>query len=93
MEIDDVHKIAHLARLSLDDDEAARYAGDLNNILGLVELMTERDTSNVKPMSNPHDATQRLREDVVTETVDRDHFQRNAPLAENGLYLVPRVLD
>jgi aspartyl-tRNA(Asn)/glutamyl-tRNA(Gln) amidotransferase subunit C len=93
MEISEVQKIAHLARLSLSDDDATRYAGELNNILELVERMNARDTDGIRPMSNPLDATQGLRADEVTETIDRELFQSSAPLAEGGLYLVPKVID
>ena len=93
IEIEEVRQIARLARLALTHDEATRYATDLNNILGMLERMNARDTTGVEPMSNPLDATQRLRPDVVTETVDRERFQDQAPHAEDGLYLVPKVID
>ena len=93
IKIEEVRQIARLARLALNEGEAERYADDLNNILGLVERMNARDTSGVEPMSNPLDATQRLRPDAVTETVDRERFQDQAPQAEDGLYLVPKVID
>ncbi len=90
---DDVKKIAHLARLQIAEQDIPGYASNLSNILELVEQMNEVDTDNVTPMAHPTEAHQRLREDVVTETNQRDHFQKIAPAVENGLYLVPRVIE
>ena len=89
----DVEKIAHLARLSLDENDIPGYAGSLSSILELVEQMNAVDTENVAPMAHPHDAFQRLREDVVTEENQREHFQKIAPEVEDGLYLVPQVIE
>lgn len=89
----DVEKIAHLARLAIIEDDIPGYAGSLSSILELVEQMDAVDTENVTPMAHPHDAYQRLREDVVTEENQREHFQKNAPAVENGLYLVPQVIE
>nr|VFJ52522.1 MAG: aspartyl/glutamyl-tRNA(Asn/Gln) amidotransferase subunit C [Candidatus Kentron sp. DK] len=89
----DVEKIAHLARLAIDESDTERYAHDLSNILDLVGQMASVETDGVTPMSHPLDATQRLRPDEVTEDNLREHFQKNAPLTEGGLYLVPRVIE
>ncbi|MDH5300778.1 MAG: Asp-tRNA(Asn)/Glu-tRNA(Gln) amidotransferase subunit GatC [Gammaproteobacteria bacterium] len=89
----DVEKIAHLARLSLDEKDIPAYAENLSNILNLVEQMNSIDTSGVAPMAHPLDAVQRLRSDEVTEIDQRDHFQKFAPAVENGLYLVPKVIE
>lgn len=89
----DVEKIAHLARIAIADEDIPGYAESLSNILNLVEQMDAVDTENVSPMAHPQDAFQRLREDIVTEENQREHFQKNAPEVENGLYLVPQVLD
>lgn len=89
----DVEKIAHLARLTIDDADTADYARDLNNILQLVEQMSEADTSEVSPMAHPLDAHQRLRPDVVTEQDQRSLFQSIAPETEAGVYLVPKVIE
>jgi len=89
----DVEKIAHLARLAIADEDIPGYAGSLSSILQLVEQMDAVDTKNVLPMAHPQDAHQRLREDVVTEKNQREHFQRITENVENGLYLVPKVLD
>ena len=93
LEKSDVEKIAHLARLAIDENDVPEYARNLSNILGLVEQMSAVDTENVTPMAHPLDATQRLRADEVTETNQREHFQEIAPSVENGLYLVPKVIE
>lgn len=89
----DVEKIAHLARIAISDEDIPGYAESLSNILQLVEQMDAVDTENVTPMAHPHAAFQRLREDKVTESDQREHFQKSTPHVENGLYLVPKVLD
>ncbi len=88
-----VKKIAHLARLKIDDADVEAYANNLSSILHLVEQMNAVDTEGVVPMAHPFDAVQRLREDVVTEENQRDAFQAVAPKAEDGLYLVPKVIE
>ena len=69
------------------------YVNDLSNILALVEQMNQVDSSGVEPLSNPHDASQRLRADDVTEDDHRDRFQSIAPDVAEGLYRVPRVIE
>lgn len=89
----DIDKIAHLARLAITPEQAANYATDLSRILDLVEQMNAVDTSGVEPMAHPLHMVQRLRPDIACEPDQREHFQSIAPLTENGLYLVPKVLD
>ncbi|MEJ2361722.1 MAG: Asp-tRNA(Asn)/Glu-tRNA(Gln) amidotransferase subunit GatC [Gammaproteobacteria bacterium] len=89
----DVKKIAHLARLAIDEADIPRYASNLSDILHLVEQMDAVDTAAVTPMAHPLDEVQRLREDVVTEADQRDNFQQCAPLTQDGLYLVPKVIE
>jgi aspartyl-tRNA(Asn)/glutamyl-tRNA(Gln) amidotransferase subunit C len=89
----DVEKIAHLARLSISDNDIPTYAENLSNILQLVEQMNSVDTSNINPMAHPLAETQRLRADEITEEDQKDHFQKIAPATENGLYLVPKVIE
>ena len=93
LKTEQVLEIAHLARLHIDADEADRYAADLSSILDLVEQMESVDSSAVEPLSNPLDATQRLRADEVTESDQRDKFQAIAPDVEAGFYRVPRVIE
>lgn len=90
---DDVEKIAHLARLAISEADIPDYASDLSNILGLVSQMEAVATDAVTPMAHPLDMAQRLRPDVVTEADQRDRFQQNSPSVENGLFLVPQVLE
>ncbi len=89
----EVKKIAHLARLGIEEENVAAYATDLNGILTLMAQMSDLNTDNIKPMAHPMDQIQRLRADTVTETNQRDYFQGIAPQTENGLYLVPKVIE
>ena len=89
----EVKRIAHLARLAIDEEDIAKYAHNLSNILDLVDQMSAVDTDNVSPMAHPLDTLQRLREDAVTEQDRRDQFQSVASATENGLYLVPKVIE
>ena len=89
----DVEKIAHLARLAISETDVPLYARNLSNILELVEQMNAVATDDVTPMAHPLDTVQRLREDDVTESNQREHFQAIAPSVEDGLYLVPKVIE
>lgn len=89
----DVENIAHLARLAISEEDIPAYAENLSSILTLVEQMNAVDTTGVTPMAHPLEMAQRLREDVVTEPDQREHFQRHAPAVENGLFLVPKVIE
>ena len=90
---DQVQHIAMLARLKLADDEFAETVDKLSRIVDFVDQLSQADTGDVVPMAHPLNQAQRLRADVVTETVDRDHFQENAPSVKGGFYLVPKVLE
>ena len=90
---EDVNKIAHLARLGIDHQDIDAYTKDLSGILDLMTQMSELDTTGVEPMAHPLDQVQRLRPDVVTESDHREQFQAIAPQVENGLYLVPKVIE
>jgi aspartyl-tRNA(Asn)/glutamyl-tRNA(Gln) amidotransferase subunit C len=89
----DVQKIAHLARVRISAEEEGRYVHDLNNILHLVEQMSAVDTRGVSPMAHPLHMVQRLRPDEVLEPDRRELFQGVAPATEDGLYLVPKVIE
>jgi aspartyl-tRNA(Asn)/glutamyl-tRNA(Gln) amidotransferase subunit C len=91
--IDDVEKIAHLARLDMQPNDAASLQQDLSNILNLVEQMNAVDTQNVQPMAHPLSMSQRLREDAATEQNQRDDYQAISPAVEKGLFLVPKVIE
>ena len=93
LSIDDVKRIARLARIRVSEDEAAGYQTRLNGIFGLIESMQAVDTAGVEPMSHAQDLAQRLRPDAVTEPNRREAFQAVAPQTENGLYLVPKVIE
>lgn len=88
-----ITQIARLARLKTSPEEAQFYAAQLNTIMQLVEQMNRIDTTGIEPMSHPHDAALRLRADEVTKPDRRDDYQALAPECEDGLYLVPRVID
>lgn len=90
---DQVRNIAHLARLAIDEDDVPRYAQELSRILDLVEQMEQVDTSKLVPMAHPLDTSQRLREDRVSESDQRELFQADAPAVQDGLYLVPKVIE
>ena len=93
----DVSRIAHLARLELTADEQAAMLGQLNGFFGIVERMSAVDTRGVEPLYTPlsalHAVSLRLRDDVVTETDQRARNQRSAPAVEDGLFLVPKVME
>lgn len=89
----DIKRIAHLARIEVSDAEADATLTKLTGILDLIEQMQAVDTAGIVPMSHSQDVTQRLRDDVVTETNQRELFQSIAPAVEDGLYLVPKVIE
>ena len=93
----DVSRIAHLARLELSAAEQAQMLAQLNGFFGIVEQMGAVDTRGVEPLYTPLSAVQevalRLREDAVTESNQRELNQRSAPAVENGLFLVPKVIE
>lgn len=89
----EVQKVAHLARLAIPADQTAAYVSKISSIIDLVAQLSAIDTEGVEPMAHPLDAVQRLREDVATETNHREAYQAVAPEVENGLYLVPKVIE
>ena len=102
LSIEDIKKIAHLARIEVNDSDAAATLTKLTGILGLIEQMQAVNTEGIVPMSHSQDVVQRLREDVVTQTNQREVFQQIAPAlgngsteraVDNGLYLVPKVIE
>jgi aspartyl-tRNA(Asn)/glutamyl-tRNA(Gln) amidotransferase subunit C len=90
---DTVRDMAQLARLRVDEDEIEDLTQRFSAVLDLFEVLGSADVAGVAPMAHPLDATQTLRDDVVTEGNRRDELQAVAPLVENGLYLVPRVVE
>ncbi|MGQ5522610.1 Asp-tRNA(Asn)/Glu-tRNA(Gln) amidotransferase subunit GatC [Chitinimonas sp. PSY-7] len=89
----DVRRIARLARLRVSDEEVTEVGRQLNGILGLIEKLQAIDTEGVEPMSHARDVALRLRDDEATAPNIRDKFQAIAPAVENGLYLVPKVIE
>lgn len=89
----DVEKVARLARLAMTPAEIETARSQLSGIFGLIEEMQAVDTKGIAPMSHAQDVAQRLREDKVTETNQREAFQAIAPQVEGGLYLVPQVIE
>ena len=94
---DEVSRIAHLARLELAPEEQATLRGQLNDFFRIVEQMSAVDTAGLEPLHTPlsaiGDVELRLRPDVVTETNMRERNMANAPSAEDGLFLVPKVIE
>jgi aspartyl-tRNA(Asn)/glutamyl-tRNA(Gln) amidotransferase subunit C len=90
---EEVKQIAYLARLGIDEKDIKSYTSDLSNMLDLMTQMSDAETDNIQPMAHPMDQMQRLRPDVATEENQRQIFQSIAPQTENGLYLVPKVID
>ena len=91
--LDDVKRVAHLARIAIDDDEVRATHTQLTGIFDMIAQMQALDVSAIAPMSHAQDVVQRLRDDVVSETDQREHFQAVAPQVEAGLYLVPKVIE
>ncbi len=93
----DIDRIAHLARLELSPEKSARTLTQLNDFFSMVAQMQAVDTTGVAPLTHPaaviQDVQLRLQDDVVTETNQRDAYLRNAPAAEQGLFLVPKVIE
>ena len=90
---DVVKNVAELAQLELNPEEIKRLLTGMQKILDLAEQMQSIDTEGVDPVSNPLDSTQQLRRDKVTEKNERDLYQSIAPETQDGLYLVPKVIE
>jgi aspartyl-tRNA(Asn)/glutamyl-tRNA(Gln) amidotransferase subunit C len=90
---DDIRKLCHLARLEITDEEIADVSAKLSSIVAMVGQLKAVDTTGVTPMAHPLERPQRLRPDVVTETDLHELYQKNAPLVERDLYLVPKVIE
>lgn len=89
----DIEKLSDLARIDLTEDTLTATMDGINRVLGLIDQLRAADTQGVAPLAHPLDATQRLREDRVSETVDREALLAIAPAVEAGLYLVPKVIE
>jgi aspartyl-tRNA(Asn)/glutamyl-tRNA(Gln) amidotransferase subunit C len=93
LSLDDVKRVAVLARIEIGEEEASIALGQLSGIFSLIQQMQAADTTTIAPMSHAQDVMQRLRPDNVTETDQRELFQSIAPQVEAGLYLVPKVIE
>jgi aspartyl-tRNA(Asn)/glutamyl-tRNA(Gln) amidotransferase subunit C len=91
--IQDVKRVAHLARIAVTEDEAADVLRKLTGIFALIEDMRKVDTTGIEPMSHAADVSLTLRDDAVTETDHRERYQSVAPATADGLYLVPKVIE
>lgn len=88
-----VKRVAHLARIALDEEEAQRMSGELNAILGFVEQLDEVDVTDVEPMTSVMPMALRMREDIVTDGNKARDIIANAPVTEEGFFLVPKVVE
>jgi aspartyl-tRNA(Asn)/glutamyl-tRNA(Gln) amidotransferase subunit C len=93
LDLEQVRRIAHLARIEVTDAEAQRTLAQLADIFAMIEKMRAVDTTGIEPMAHPLGGSQRLRDDVVTETDRRSENMRNAPEQQDGLFLVPKVIE
>lgn len=93
MDANEIAKLAHLARINIEDTIVSDVAENISRILSLVDELQAADTDGVEPMSHPMDAVQRLRADTVSEANQRDRLQACAPAVDKGLFLVPKVID
>ncbi|HVO90257.1 MAG TPA: Asp-tRNA(Asn)/Glu-tRNA(Gln) amidotransferase subunit GatC [Casimicrobiaceae bacterium] len=91
--LDDVQRLAQLARIDLDAAEAREVHGKLDAIFALINELQSIDTTGAEPMSHAQDVSAPLREDVVSESDRHEDYQKVAPAVEDGLYLVPKVIE
>lgn len=93
LSLNDVKRIADLAYIEIDENQAEATLAQLSSIFNMIETMQSVDASAIEPMSHSQSASQRLREDIVTESDQRVLFQSIAPQVQEGLYLVPQVIE
>jgi aspartyl-tRNA(Asn)/glutamyl-tRNA(Gln) amidotransferase subunit C len=93
LEVSEISKLAQLARINIEPEMVNEVTDSITSILNLVNQLQAVDTTGIEPMAHPMDVFQRLRADIVTEEVQRDELQANAPAVDKGLFLVPKVID
>lgn len=93
LSLNDVKRIADLAYIEIDENQAEATLTQLSSIFNMIETMQSVDTSAIEPMSHSQSVSQRLREDIVTESDQRVLFQSIAPQVQEELYLVPQVIE
>jgi aspartyl-tRNA(Asn)/glutamyl-tRNA(Gln) amidotransferase subunit C len=91
--LDDVHRIAHLARIEIDEAAVREVHGKLGAIFAMINTLQAVDTTGIEPMAHAQDVMLPLRDDIVTASDQRGLFQSAAPAVQDGLYLVPRVVE
>jgi aspartyl-tRNA(Asn)/glutamyl-tRNA(Gln) amidotransferase subunit C len=89
----EIIEIASLARLGINEDTAKRYADDITKVLTLMKTLSDVDTTGIQPLSNIHEVCYHLRADIADHNIDRARNQSMAPAVEDGLYLVPQVIE
>lgn len=90
---EDILEVARLSRLAVDDNTAQDYANDIDKILKMMQTIASVDTDHLTPLANVHEAAQELRADIPNADIDRELNQSIAPAVEQGLYLVPQVIE
>lgn len=93
VDIDTVKRVAHLARIEVQDADAERMTGELNQILGFVEQLSEVNVDGVEPMTSAIPTTMRLRPDEVTDGSKADDVVANSPATEDNFFMVPKVVE
>ena len=91
--VEEVKQVARLARIHVTEEQATRFSSDLSSILDLMETLSQIDTDGVTPLTSPHESHQPLRADVVSEVNQRDALMQNTEAKQDGLFLVPQVID
>jgi|DeeseametaMP0747_FD_contig_123_5387_length_491_multi_10_in_0_out_1_2 aspartyl-tRNA(Asn)/glutamyl-tRNA(Gln) amidotransferase subunit C len=91
--VEEVKQVARLARIHVTEEQATRFSSDLSSILGLMETLSQIDTDGVTPLTSPHESHQPLRADVVSEVNQREALMQNTEAKQDGLFLVPQVID
>ncbi len=93
VDLDTVKRVAKLARIAVSEDHAEKLVGDLNNILGFVEQLSEVDVDGVEPMTSVVETSMKKRADIVTDGDRASDILANAPASEEGFFLVPKVVE
>lgn len=93
VDLETVKRVARLARIAVDDESARTLQGDLNAILGFVEQLNEVDIDGVEPMTSVVEMKMKMRTDIVTDGDRMDDITANAPLSEDGFFMVPKVVE
>jgi aspartyl-tRNA(Asn)/glutamyl-tRNA(Gln) amidotransferase subunit C len=93
MDATTVKKVAHLARIEINEDNINQYQDDLSNIFSMIDRLEALEIHDIEPLNHPLEMTQRLRQDTVTENDQREQLMQNAPEKADGMFLVPTVIE